>query len=86
MKALFCLRLEHQILDLTSRVLKIAGKPHVNRHRNLAFLGGTVIVAIMVVTAFANVANANGCPRGKSVEATSVDSRNKAAETAEVEA
>ena len=57
-----------------------------NRHPNLAFLGGTVIFAILVITAFANFANANGCPQGKSVEATSVAAHNKADENAEVEA
>ena len=29
-----------------------------NRHPNLAFFGGTVVIAIMVLAAFANVANA----------------------------
>ena len=29
-----------------------------NRHPNIAFFGGTVIIAIMVIAAFANVANA----------------------------
>ena len=29
-----------------------------NRHPNIAFFGGTVIIAIMVMAAFANVANA----------------------------
>ena len=43
-----------------------------NRHPNLAFLGGTVIIAIMVMAAFANVANAGGCSysKSKSTEAT----------------
>ena len=31
-----------------------------NRHPNIAFFGGTVIIAIMVMAAFANVANAGG--------------------------
>ena len=30
----------------------------VNHHPNIAFFGGTVIIAIMVMGAFANVANA----------------------------
>ena len=29
-----------------------------NRHPNIAFFGGTVIIAIMIMAAFANVANA----------------------------
>ena len=43
-----------------------------NRHPNLAFFGGTVIIAIMVMAAFANVANAGGCSnsKSKSAEAT----------------
>ena len=48
-----------------------------NRHPNLAFLGGAVIIAITVIAAFANVSNANGCPRDKSVEATSVEADEK---------
>ena len=44
-----------------------------NRHPNIAFFGGTVIIAIMVMAAFANVANAGGCSysKSKSAEATS---------------
>ena len=57
-----------------------------NRHPNVAFFGGAVIIAIMVIAAFANVSNANGCPRDKSVEATSLEAHNKADEKAEVEA
>ena len=47
--------------------------PLVNRHPNIAFFGGTVIIAIMVMAAFANVANAGGCSYSKSkpAEATS---------------
>ena len=43
-----------------------------NRHLNLVLLGGTVIISIMVVAAFANVANAGGCSysKYKSAEAT----------------
>ena len=41
-----------------------------NRHPNVAFLGGTVIIAIIVMAAFANVANAGGCSYSKSAEAT----------------
>ena len=39
-----------------------------NRHPNIAFFGGTVIIAIMVMNAFANVVNAGGCTYGKSAE------------------
>ena len=41
-----------------------------NRHPNIAFFGGTVVIAIMVMAAFANVANAGGCSYSKSAEAT----------------
>ena len=43
-----------------------------NRHPNLAFFGGTVVIAIMVLAAFANIANAGGCSysKSKSAEAT----------------
>ena len=41
-----------------------------NRHPNIAFFGGTVVIAIMVMAAFANVANAGGCPYSKSAEAS----------------
>ena len=41
------------------------------RHPNIAFFGGTVVIAIMVMAAFANVATASPCSYGsKSVEAT----------------
>ena len=40
-----------------------------NRHPNIAFLGGTVIIAIMVMAAFANVANAGDCSYSKSKSA-----------------
>ena len=56
-----------------------------NRHSNMAFLGGTVIIAIMVMAAFSNAANAGDYPRSKSAETTSVDSHHKADFKAEVE-
>ena len=37
---------------------------------NLAFVGGSVIVAIMAVVVFIGAANAGDCPRSKSAEAT----------------
>ena len=56
-----------------------------NRHPNLAFLGGTVIIAIMVMAAFSNTANAGGSPRSKSAETTSVEGNHQADVKAEVE-
>ena len=53
---------------------------------NLAFLGGSVIVAIMAVVVFIGAANAGDCPRSKSAEATSVEAHHKADDKAEVEA
>lgn len=54
--------------------------------QNLAFLGGSVIVAVMVVVVFIGAANAGDCPRSKSAEATSVEAHHKADDKAEVEA
>ena len=59
-----------------------------NRHPNIAFFGGTVIIAIMVMAAFANIANAGGCSYGKSkpAEATSEEAKDTADKKTEVEA
>ena len=59
-----------------------------NRHPNIAFFGDTVIIAIMVMAAFANVANAGGCSYGKSkpAEATSEEVKDTADKKTEVEA
>ena len=59
-----------------------------NRHPNLAFLGGTVVIAIMVLAAFANVANAGGCSysKFKSAEATTEEIKGTGDKKAEVEA
>ena len=57
-----------------------------NRHPNLAFLGCTAIIVIMVMAAFANAANDGDCHRSKSAEATSVEVHHKADVKAEVEA
>jgi hypothetical protein len=54
--------------------------------QNLAFLGGSVIVAVMAVVVFIGAANAGDCPRSKSAEATSVEAHHKADDKAEVEA
>ena len=56
-----------------------------NRHSNIAFFGGTVIIAIMVMASFANVANA--CHHNaETAEQTSTDAPRKADEKAEIEA
>ena len=59
-----------------------------NRNPNIAFFGGTVIIAIMVMAAFANVANAGGCSysKSKSAEVTTEEVRDTADNKAEVEA
>ena len=56
------------------------------RHPNLAFFGGTVIIAIMVMAAFANVANAGGCSSSKSAEAAPEQMMEKKGDKKEVEA
>ena len=56
-----------------------------NRHSNIAFFGGTVIIASMVMAAFASVANA--CHHNsETAEQTSTEAPRKADEKAEVEA
>ena len=57
-----------------------------NRHPNIAFFGGTVIIAIMVMAAFANIANAGGCSYSNSGEAASEQIDNKQTDKKEVEA
>ena len=57
-----------------------------NRSPNFAFIGGTVIIAIMVMAAFANVANAGGCSYSKSAEATPEQIEDKQTDKKEVEA
>ena len=70
------------------RVPGFLGPPLVNRHPNIAFFGGTVIIAIMVMAAFANVANAGGCSysKCKSAEASTEEVKDTADKKAEVEA
>ena len=59
--------------------------PLVNRHPNIAFFGGTVIIAIMVMTAFANVANA--CHHNaETADQTSTEAPRKHDQKTEVEA
>ena len=53
---------------------------------NLAFVGGSVIVAIMAVVVFIGAANAGDYPRSKSAEATSVEAHLNADDKADVEA
>ena len=62
-----------------TRVLDIKGS-------NLAFVGGSVIVAVMAVVVFIGAANAGNCPRSKSAEATSVEAHHNADDKADVEA
>ena len=57
-----------------------------NRHPNFAFFGGTVIIAIMVMAAFANVANAGSCSSSKSAEATPEQMMDKQGDEKNVEA
>ena len=59
-----------------------------NRHPNIAFFGGTVVIAITVMAAFANVANAGGCSysKSKSAEATNEEVKDTADKKTEVEA
>ena len=45
-----------------------------------------MIVAVIFLAVFIGGANAGDCPRGKSVEANSVESHHKAEEKADVEA
>ena len=57
-----------------------------NRHPNIAFFGGTVVIAIMVIAAFANVATASPCPySSKSAEATTEEVKSTDDKNAEVE-
>lgn len=57
-----------------------------NRHPNIAFFGGSVIVAIMVLAVFVGGANAGDCPRSKSAEATAVEVKDQSDKKAGVEA
>ena len=54
---------------------------------NYAFVGGSLIVAIMAVVVFYwPPANAGDCPRSKSSEATSIEAHHNADDKADVEA
>ena len=84
----FFLRLEFRILDLASRVRGISDQPRVNRHPNLVFIGGSVIIAIVVMAALAEVANACCCSysKSKSAEATTEEINGTFDQKVEVEA
>ena len=71
-----------------NKVRRLPAIDLVNRHPNIAFFGGTVIIAIMVMAAFANVANAGGCSysKSKSAEATTEKTKGTGDKKAEVEA
>ena len=58
-------------------VRNLLGLTHTNQHPKIAFCG-TVIIAIVLIAAFANVANAGGCTYNKFAEATpeKVDEKN----------
>ena len=53
---------------------------------NSAYLGGSVIAAIIVFPVFVGAANASDCPRNKSADETSLEAHHKAYEKAEVDA
>ena len=68
-----------------NRVRKLPAIALVNRHPNIVFFGGTVIIAIMVMAAFANVASA--CHHNaETAEQTSTEAPRKDDEKAEIEA
>ena len=51
-----------ELSEEVNRVRRLPAIALVNRHPNIAFFGGTVVIAIIVLAAFANVANAGGFP------------------------
>ena len=71
-----------------NKVRRLPAIDLVNRHPNIAFLGGTLIIAIMVMASLANVANAGGCSysQSKSTEVTTEEVKDTTDEKAEVEA
>ena len=71
--------------ESSTRVIGLLHTPGV-KGPNLAFVGGSVIVAIMAVVVFIGAANAGDCPRSKSDEATSVEAHHNADDKADVEA
>ena len=77
----------HRPADLNPALRSLGSKntPGV-KAQNLAFVGGSVIVASMAVVVFIGAANAADCPRSKSVQATSVEAHHNADDKADVEA
>ena len=77
-----------RFLEEVNRGRRLPAIALVNRHPKIAFLGGTMIIAIMVMAAFANVANAGGCSysKSKSTEVTTEEVKDTTDEKAEVEA
>ena len=71
-----------------NKVRRLPAIDLVNRHPNIAFLGGTLIIAIMVMASLANVANAGGCSynKSKSAEATTEEIKGTGDKKSEVEA
>ena len=69
-------------------VRRLSDQPHVYRHPNLAFFGGTVIITVVIIAAYANIANAGGCSysKSKSAEATTEEVKGTGDKKAEVEA
>ena len=53
---------------------------------NFAYIGGSVIVAVMALAVFIGAANAGDCPRSKAAEATSTVAHHKSVKKIEVEA
>ena len=53
---------------------------------NIAYLVGSVIVAVMALAVFVGGANAGDCPRSKSAETISKEAHQKADKKTEVEA
>ena len=53
---------------------------------NYAFVGSSVIVAIMAEVVFIGAANAGNCPRSKSAEATSIEAHHNPDDNSDLEA
>ena len=57
------------------------------RHPNIAFFGGTVVIALMVLAAFSNMAVAGGCARsGESSTLSSEPIEQKEKQNSDVDA
>ena len=75
-------------VEEVNRVRRLPAIALVNLHPNIDIMGGTMIIAIIVMAAFANVANAGGCSYSKSkpAEVTTEEVKDTADKKAEVEA